>query len=115
MHQSFDRGAFTLYATESKWILAEVNGMNSSGSSAPICPTRTILPFLKKDRRTKNHVLQSSGVFWDDSINTSVCLAIFTTKLNRKLLKNRGKIEEKIRRVLWTCCILIQQANKHLY
>ena len=45
MHQSFDRGAFTLYATESKWILAKVNGMNSF---APICPTRTILPFFKK-------------------------------------------------------------------
>ena len=57
------------------------------------CPTHDT-PFLKKDRRTKNHVLQSSGVFWNDSINTSVCLAIFTTKLNRKLLKNRGKIEK---------------------
>ena len=107
MHQSFESlggcpWAFTLYATESKWILAKVNGMNSF---APICPTRTILPFLKKDRRTKNHVLQSSGVFWNDSINTSVCLAIFTTKLNRKLLKksgeNRGEDKTRLMNLLY--------------
>ena len=74
-------------------------------SFAPICPTRTILPFLKKDRRTKNHVLQSSGVFWNDSINTSVCLAIFTTKLNRKLLKksgeNRGEDKTRLMNLLY--------------
>ena len=79
MHQSFDRGAFTLYATESKWILAKVNGMNSS---APICPTRTILPFFKKNRRIKNHVLQSSRVFieWLNQYKCLFCHFHDTTK-----------------------------------
>ena len=72
----------------------------------PYVPHTRYSLFLK-NRRTENHVLQSPEVFWNDSINTSVFLAILTTQLDRMLLKNRRNIVNKIRRVLRTCCINI--------
>ena len=96
MHQSFE----SLGNDQGIHLVCDWKQVNSRPHMSHTHDT----PFKKKNRRTKNHVLQSSGIFWNDSINTSVCLAIFTTKLNRKLLKkseeNSGQDKTRLMNLL---------------